>query len=475
MFAKLCTSKFFFSVYEDHWAPDQLRLLQDDFRDEHRDPLLADLLSGATAYVSESYDASDMLILQEMKASYLSASDFLQRLKQDLAWTFYSRMKSTPLNSPWHTKMANLLIVMGQNVSIKEEIQKLNIIPLDSGAWICPLNASIFFPTSGGVDIPQGLPLNLVDDRSIKNSVRETLFSQLGVSVCPPERIFPLIRQRRLTPAVSFSASDLQDIKFIFWHHEELDVDYPVNMWLWNGEKSFVASPQEDGWVYLPRCKNTYALTNLLGASVPVELRPYNVRYIDSNYYQIFEFCCSRNGRTGIEWLRSLGVRETPQLRASNSKGHLQSPEMSGELKYIARKLPRLILGVLQANFIQYNESKKWDRFFTNMHVPILASSKMRSLNSTFLPLPKLKAIASSLGLEEGFGFLKELDGISEIEVVKWNFLRRFGVGVDEDVSFWLRLLKQARQKDSITPGIALKIYTRLQTFVDESDIIKIK
>ncbi|KAF5878202.1 uncharacterized protein Bfra_000367 [Botrytis fragariae] len=476
LFDELCTSKFFFSLDGSRWTPNRLRVLQNAFRDEHRDPLLVDTIAGTTAYISESYDASDILILERMKARYLSAPEFLQRLNQDLARTLDSQMKSTPLDSPWHTHVANLLIDIGQNDSFKKEIQKLKIIPLDSGAWVRPLNASIFLPTSGGVAIPQDLPLSLVDGKTLRNLSRIKLFSQLGVSLCSPERIFPLIQQRHFPPARKFSASDLQDIRFLFWNHRELPSDYTINMRLWNGESYSVASPQKDGWVYLPGSKNKYALANLFGSSVPFELRPSNnVRYIVSDYYQIFEYCGSRNGRTGIEWLRSLGIKETPQLRARNSKGHLQSPEMSVELKYIAERLPRFLLGVLQANFVQYNESEQWDCFFRQKDVPILASSKMRSLNSTFLPLPKLKAIASSLGLEEGFGFLMELNGISEDEVVKWNFLKRFGVGVYEDVSFWLRLLKQARQKDSINPNIVFKIYTRLQTYIDESDIIKIK
>ncbi|KAF7906551.1 hypothetical protein EAF00_000830 [Botryotinia globosa] len=355
LFAKLCASKFFFSLDGSHWTPNQLRLLPNNFRDENRDPLLRDLRTGPNTYVSESYDNSDISILKEMKY--------------------------------------------------------------------------ILFPTSGGVAIPKGLPLNLVDEKVLENPSREKLFSQLGVSECSPKRIFPLIQQRSFPTVRKLLASDLQDIRFLFWHHGELASDYPINMWLWNGQKHSVASPQKDGWDYLPQCENTYALANLFGKSVPVELRPSNnVRYIVPNYCQIFESCGFRNGLTGTEWLRSLGVEETLQLRASNSKEHLQSPEISAELKYIAQKLPVFLLGVLQANFIQYHKSEEWDRFFRQKNVPILASLEMRSLNSTFLPLPKLMPIASSLGLEEVFGFLREFDGTSAFGVIEWNFLKRFGV-----------------------------------------------
>ncbi|TGO31378.1 hypothetical protein BPAE_0001g02500 [Botrytis paeoniae] len=422
LFDELCTSKFFFSLDGSRWTPNRLRVLENTFRDEHSDPLLADTIAGTTAYISVPYNASDISILERMKAEHLDTGDFLQRLDQDLVRTHDSRMKTTPLSSPWHTRMANLLISMGQDDSNKMKIQKLNIIPLDSGAWARPLNASIFFPTSGGVDIPKGLPLNLVDGKALENPGREKLFSQLGVAECSPERIFPLIEQRYKLPTRKIDS--VSDIKFLFWHHEKLPANYSI----------FI--------------------------------------YPEKSYYSALEACGIRNRHTGIEWLRSLGIKETPQLRRRENPSN---PKLSIEFKHILNNLPKYMLGTLQANWMQYNETEKWDNFFKQRKVPILASSAMMSLKDTYLPVSKLKGIASSLGLEESLGFLEELDGISEIEGFKWSFLKRFGVGVDEDVSFWLRLLNQARQKDSINPSIVFRIYSRLQTYVDESDIIKIK
>ncbi|KAF7949568.1 uncharacterized protein EAE97_003077 [Botrytis byssoidea] len=471
LFGKLCTSKFFFSLDGYRWAPHRLRVLQNTFRDEHRNPLLADSIVGTSVYVSESYDASDIPILEKMKAKHLDTGDFLQRLEEDLVRTHDSRMKTTPLSSPWHTKMANLLITMGQDDSNKMKIQKLNIIPLDSGVWARPLNASIFFPTSGGVDIPKALPLNLVDGEALGNPSRKKLFSQLGIAECSPERIFPLIEQRyKLSNRKTDSVSD---IKFLFWHHEKLPANCSIFMWLWNGECVLPRNINDGDWIYCRESNHAYATIKIIGESIPIEIKNgSHVRYPEKSYYSALEACGIRNGHTGIEWLRSLGIKETPQLRRRENSS---DPKLSIEFKHILKNLPKHMLGTLQADWMQYNETEKWDNFFKQRKVPILASSAMMSLKDTYLPVSKLKGIVTSLGLEEGFGFLEELDGISEIEVFKWSFLKRFGVGVDEDVSFWLRLLKQARQKDSINPSIVFRIYSRLQTYIDESDIIRIK
>ncbi|TEY73343.1 hypothetical protein BOTCAL_0079g00080 [Botryotinia calthae] len=474
LFEELRNSKFFFSLDGSLWTPNQLRILQNTVRDENRNPLLADTNAGTTAYVSKSYNASDIPILKKMKAKYLDTENFLQRLGEDLIRTHDSRMKTTPLSSPWHTRVADLLVSMCHDESVKKKIRKLNIIPLDSGAWVRPLNASIFCPTSGGIDIPKGLPLNLVDKKALENPSRDKLFSQLGVAECSPERIFPLIEQRRFPPASELSDSDLQDIRFLFWHHGALASDFSISMWLWNGERLSPHKINEGGWIYCRGSNHAYATVKIIGDSIPLETQHGNhVRYPAESYYKALEACGIRNKRTGIEWLRFLGIKETPQLRRRSR--NISDPQVSAEVFHILNNLPKYILGTLQANWVQYKETEPWDNFFKQHKVPILASSAMMKLKDTYLPVPKLKGIASSLGLEESFGFLEELDGISEAEVSKWNFLKRFEVGMDEDVSFWLRLLKQARQKDSTNFSTVFRIYTSLQTYIDEADIIKIK
>jgi hypothetical protein len=149
--------------------------------------------------------------------------------------------------------------------------------------------------------------------------------------------------------------------------------------------------------------------------------------------------------------------------------------EMSAELIYIAEHLSHHLLGVLEGNWNQYHESNKWDIKLKVTEVPILDCSEPRALTLTYLPLPKLKAKVEEVDLIDSFGFLKELDGMTDVEVVKWRFLEHFGVGVEEDVSFWLALLHQAREKTCVEKQHVFKIYSRLQTFNEAEDVEKLK
>ena len=459
--------------------PAQLRILREKFRDEDGEPLFADLTSGDSTYISESYNTTlDLAILRKMGAKYMSSSGFLQRLGQDLDEgrpESDSRMKSTPLDYHWHTQVADILIDIARDEKSKKSIQKTCIIPLDGGKWVRPLGASIFFPTSGGIDIPEKLPLSLVGREALENLSRKTLFSELGVVECSPARIFPLIEQRYIKGGTLGTKLLIQDMKFLFCHHSEMPKDkYSVYISATSGEGYMYSCIASEDWIYCPKSNHRYATFNLLGGVVPAELKN-KIRYPRSGYYDALEACGIRNKLTGIEWLRSLGIKETPQLRGKPVRKRISCPDMSAELMYIAENLPQHLLGVLEANWMQYNKSEEWDTFFKETKVPVLDSSEVMHLKTTYLPLPKLKAIASSLGLEKSFGFLQELDGITNIEGIKWKFLERFGVGVDEGVSFWLALLRLARRIETPHPQDVFKIYSRLQTYVEPADIKKVK
>jgi hypothetical protein len=144
---------------------------------------------------------------------------------------------------------------------------------------------------------------------------------------------------------------------------------------------------------------------------------------------------------------------------------------MSEELLYIMGHLPQYLLGVLESDWRNYVKSNAWDARIKAIKVPILNSTDSRILKKTFLPLPKLKAIVDGLGLGQSFGFLKELDGMTDVEVLKWRFLEYFGVGMADDVSFWIALLEHARTMDGVEKHQVFKIYARLQTFIDAKDV----
>ena len=155
----------------------------------------------------------------------------------------------------------------------------------------------------------------------------------------------------------------------------------------------------------------------------------------------------------------------TPRLR------HRDELKMSAELLYICGKLPQHLLGVLQNDWTNYNKSSDWDKVIRSTKVPILDAQKERELETTFLPLPSFMKIAAELDLSQEFGFLAELGQMTEVESVKWSFLERFGVGIKEDLGFWLALLRRLKQKENIKREYVFRIYRQLQKFTSEEEV----
>ncbi|KAF2464794.1 uncharacterized protein BDR25DRAFT_380700 [Lindgomyces ingoldianus] len=468
--ASLGTRNLFVSESNGNsWNANQLRVVPERFRGEDTQPLLLDVRGGSSAYISESYDKQlDLPILRKLGTKDLDITEFLQRLEKDLDQNgTESRMRSTPLQSSWHTKVARLLTFAARKFRLS--VKKLPVVPLSTGKWARPLNASIYFPTSGGIEIPDDLPLAIVDAKALQNKSWERFFVEIGITHCPPSRVFPLIEQRYSLFGRTFKES-LSHIKFMFWNHTELPPQ-GVSLRLKERDDSVWFSNAIDNvWTYSPRLVGSYTTSTVLGSPVPLELREA-IRVLDPAYYRALRKLGHRNDRTGPEWLDSfLQIKDTIQLSRRNSIG-----EMSTELKYVAKKKPEFILGVLETAWSHYQTIDTWDNFFKAVEVPILNSQHTRNLASTFLPLPKLCAVVGRLGLDADFGFLKELEGLTDISASKWEFLKQFGVGVEGDVSFWLKLLEQARAKVHVESHVVFEIYTNLQKFDSSWEVEKIQ
>jgi hypothetical protein len=446
------------------WRANELRILIRSHKDEDGEPLFPDLAyPGPTAYISDTYDRGiDIPILKSLGLLILSMQDLLDRLAQDLDH-LSPRMYSMSPSNQWHTRVADLLISFMQHSNHTEFLKKLPVVPLNNGKWVRPRNASIFFPTSGGIEIPDGLPnLNLVDTGALSNQSRKTLISKLGVIECEPSRIFPLIEERHRSGGTTPPQSAAY-IRFIYWHHtklpsRELAISLAPNFAL--NKRWFNPFYSRNGWTYCPRSEDLHAMSRYIGFSMPDQLKD-QLQFTYPVYYDELQKCERRNDKAGVDWFREyFQIKHTPQLyRRDNMQ------QISSEVEYIAKHQSQSLLGVLQANWRQYRP--EWDAYFKSTELPILHSDKLQRLDTTYLPLPKLKSIVSRLGLEEGFGFLKELEDIAEHTASKWAFLDRFGVVMEENVSFWLELLKKAQTHPETKIEVVFEIYTNLQKFVD--------
>jgi hypothetical protein len=472
----LKTRNFFFSSTLSCLRPAQeLRIVPNRYRyGRGGEVLLPDIVAKKRSYISESYDADkDLPVLRSIGTEDLSAADFLERLAVDLD-NAKGLMRSVSTSQSWHSFVASELcrILRIKHGQAREYIKGLPIIPLQNGNWARPLNASIFFPTSEGVKVPPDLPLSLVDAKTIRNTIRKALFSMLGVTECEPARIFPLIEQRYRVGGISFTDT-VKHLNFLFWHHEKLPLlGISIQIVPENPDRcrSFNSIDNGGCWTYCPLSNNPYSMWNILNGSIPNELL-HRIRIPNREYYEELEKWEKRDDRRAKEWFQGfLHVREAPQL----TKKKAFSQERSFELEYIAENVAEKLLGVLKQNWSHYLYSEEWDNYFKHTKVPILDSEQFRDLEDTFLPLPRLRAIVVRLDLEEDFGFLKEVEDVRDATANEWRFLERFGVGVEEDVRFWLRLLDQARNKESVEETVIFDIYSRLQSFAGtESESLK--
>jgi hypothetical protein len=462
---ELLTDDFFYSRDGTRCIPGKLRIQETLSRDIKGEPLLADLSTGSSYYISESYNESDLFILEKLGAQPLGFRGFIDRLKQDLTTQTdqKSRMKSTLSNDEWHDRMAEYLILIAKySESWKREIALLGIVPLDNGRWVPVHHPKLFFPSFEGVDIPGNLGLNLVKAEALKSPRRRALLVKLGVPTCPPQMVFQLIWQRYESKQMEHSwATCLQDVKFLFWHHSHLTEGHKPIYLIATDNTLYRAG--SGAWFYSPMSDSPYASFKLFSGSVP-KLLQNDMRFVNERYYNMLGNCGIRNDTTGIEWLHQyVGIKDTPQLFSRTKSGALGA-HMSAELEYIAQHLPEKLLGVLRDNWKQYNEA--WDGFFKKTEVPVLNMSKKVCLDECYLPLPGLKSVVSRLRLDSAIGFLQEMDGQIDRDPSGWSFLEKFGVRMTEDISFWLSLLKHARNQIQPDYPAVFEIYERVQSFI---------
>ena len=450
------------------WLPEQLRIVTREYRDEKDESLLQDLTQGKTAYISERYDQSlDLPILRKLGTLDLRlAPDFIDRLRQDVDREDDSHWRSPEFSSPWRTTMSNLLLKSIEDPTQKSMIQRMEMVPLQTSKWVRSLNASLFFSTSGGIEIPSDLGLSLVDDEVLENKTLVALLTGLGVSKCRPEQVIPLIEQRYVVDAGLSPRTMTHHMKFLFWHNVKVPTTgYKIYLYCNEGEKYFYSDVSTGSWVYCPEVDHPYSMFRLLGSKIPSELDE-KIRFPRTGYFKALGQLGLRNGISGRDWLMSrAGIMITPRLR------HRDTLKMSAELLYICGKLPQYLLGVLQNDWTNYKRSSTWDKVIRSTKVPILDTQKETELETTFLPLPSLRKIAAELDLSQEFCFLAELGQMTELESVKWSFLERFGVGIKEDLGFWLALLRRSKQKENTKRKYVFRIYRQLQKFTSEEEL----
>jgi hypothetical protein len=470
LFIALQKRAAFFDQNDELQKACDLKITPNEFSDEAEVPLIPTCDCCVGEYISAEYDLHrEIPQIAGLGASKLSINEFIHYLEYDLKHE-ESLMKGTPHDSNWHTLISNVLLEhIRKSDKILGQVQLLPIIPLaKENSWVIPKNGSIFLPTCGGVDIPSDLLLNLVVPEALENASRKLLFLKLGITECPVLTVFDMIKDKHKYRGrlKGVTRLDLQNhMKFLYWHHDKLSghaVSDHIQVATVNMK---CVCKKMEKWIYHSNTTNVYSTYKIMGCPVPDNLST-DLCILHPGYY-LHLGCEQRHGKNGVEWLEEyLELKTFPQIRKRGKK------EPSIEFEYIAKHASQLLLGVLRSSWSP-TLSNVLISWISQFEVPILNSENKRILAKAFLPLPRLTKLVTDLNLEADFGFVKELDKVTDSEASQWTFLTKLGVGVQEDFSFWLAILKQARRTSVVSLSTMAEIYRKLLVFHSTDDHTK--
>lgn len=180
--------------------PTDLRMLPNMFCDTDRKPLVQSSKTDSH-YLSLRYSRSDSEWLSRIGVQPLSPLEFLRNLSlivSDQPGTFLSKP------SEWHRRLCRALIsLINNDMTLKIEISRLPIIPLQDGRWIPANRGTICFPNQAkqqeGWAVPEGIGIFEIDPVCSEDHFRQTLYTMLGARdfskelVC--DAIIPLLEK----------------------------------------------------------------------------------------------------------------------------------------------------------------------------------------------------------------------------------------------------------------------------------------
>lgn len=460
----------------------KLRPLPPIFLDCHGDPLFRDL--ALDIYLSTDYKPEDADILVKFGMARLCWTEVLDRVQNDLS-AVGSRMWGNKTSENWHTKAAELLLILfkkPEHEFLRERVRKMRLLPLATGLSRAQNDeGEVYFSEVEGVPIPSSLPLDLIKYSAMANSRRSELFKHLGVCTTDVNTVRQLILQKQrdaLSRAGTFFLGNAKELQFLYKTHRfsSSTMDSNIVFGLANQEfKCFSAHVRD---MYIPDdcplgpqelLKKTDA-GNEYGQNAP----GMTVDFVHSSYFSDIPNKPHPTSFSWQAWLcRYAGAQR--YLRLATRSGPC---DLSEACYYIAKYRPEKFLGFLRTHWPSGGSpielSPELQGKLGGVRV-LCEDDDIVPLSATYLPLPDLEEQrARFLKEEEPFPFLK-LDGPVErgTYAKEWGFLERcLGVGVNPDMVFYLTILCQICNGDVVkeTDGSRIiELYTVLLRKLEQS------
>ena len=433
--------------------PPRLRVVTPNFRDQYNEPLFDDLET--ELYLSKKYESRDAETLQVLGVKSISAKEMWRRIKADLRKP-ESKMKSEGTDKNWHTRVANLLknILEKGSSDLKSLVKSSSLIPLQDSSWASATTVPIYFRTAGRVSIPSDLNLNFVAEPAASNNSRASFFRLMGVKDCSTQKVIDHIRKHyssgKAPQPTSRSDSEYHDLRakcsaehlrFLFRHSKENLSPENIGIWLFDrfGRPVHLSGPNRKH-IYFP---DVWGLDN----PKLLQRADHPFHYLHKAYLDIVPGF-ARARQEFEEWLEYWGgVRRYVSLR------HPLKDEISEEFKYISENRSKSLLDIFKSNWREYSKNLK--SFTPQAEAEVqklkvhITNGKKAELRKTYAPFLSLKEIANSCGCREFPYFLKLSEGISEETEKEWSFLEALGVGVEDDLDFYLKCLEELKKRES--------------------------
>jgi hypothetical protein len=339
----------------------QLKFVPTRYKDINGDPLFRDL--NREMYLAPEYPAGARAVLRSLGLRTMNKSDFLKRFRRDLQMeSSVSSYKSEETADDWHTRVANILLSAydEESTDMIDEIEKLTIIPLQSGEWTSVTAGDVFLPDTDGMLIPTDLGLRIVDGQALTNSARKKLFVKMGIKPAPTERVRNMILQLHGTHNVSVDLeSSVKHIHYLYWTTPPVTGEAPRNLRELGGGLSLrifnhrgeLASYKED--LYVPT-EDEYGFQQLIGSDL--EKLPNITEsvgsFIHSEYQKSVPIQPNSNHISWETWLeRWLAILFQPRLTDPDDPS-----QPSQVFRYIIDRQPEKTLGTLKAHWAVYED-----------------------------------------------------------------------------------------------------------------------
>lgn len=450
--------------------PQQLKRLTHDALDKDGNPLFNDL--SHELYLSNNYHRDDMQALESIGVRYISMSEVLARVRADMS-TPTSKMKSSYTEEDWHTRSANLLLRPFDNNWPAEasQIRKLDLIPLQDGNWTSEELGSAFDPGTEAVPVPTDLGIRLVDGRALKNKSRKKLLSMLGVRDCRSMDVISKITAKYENgPLAAGLQSSLMHLWYLYWKLPAEDTTLNPYIYIFD-HKSVPIHTRHLSAPWSPHVDDLYFETDddfgpkkLLSRIMDKDrvLTPgYPAHFINSAYLTSKFVSARRFNLTWKDWLERIAhVQQIPRLIRPGCT------EISDAFRYIIKHRNDKLVGLLKEHWSSYVDLTVDQKVVDELSEACVTCEDVGDtpLKDTYMPLPKLKQICSELGVAGKMPFLKLSVGQDEDLGKGWDFLGKFEVGQEPDLSFYLNILL-AIMKDNKTLVPELNAKTKRDLF----------